>query len=229
MAEWIGQLGSIYDYEGVPYVEVHSDGDVRCDLCGTGWMPRRQRIAHFRGARHHRRYKHVEELERKAQEEEAIVEAEKRAVQQAISERLDATQSLQARAEKLGHPSWQNAILAGLFKHVKDEDFGLDQIKSMLKTYEQMERLSLLELAVWKASLCEGAIFRTTEDIHEQAALNPQFDASSYMQARRIAGGCDVIVPAVAHFLYRIEQPSSCCGTSGRIFASAPMGMHFDY
>jgi hypothetical protein len=72
---------------------------------------------------------------------------------------------------------------------------------SVLEKFERKETLSLLELAVWKAQSVDGWIFRNTEEIREQQALDEEFDASAYLKIQRILNGCHVIVPKVASFL----------------------------
>ena len=63
MSQWIGHLGAIYQYRDVPYVEADGIGNVCCKLCGTGWMNRSARVAHFHGQTHAKQYREVRRLE----------------------------------------------------------------------------------------------------------------------------------------------------------------------
>lgn len=73
MSQWMYRLGSIHQYNGVDYTNIAQDGDVCCLLCDTGWMSRRQRIQHFHGSKHAKKYRQVvkmqEEHTRLAQEQ----------------------------------------------------------------------------------------------------------------------------------------------------------------
>jgi hypothetical protein len=187
MAQWMWNLGSLHQFRNVPYVEHGDDGTVICLLCGTGWMYTQQRARHFHGENHRRRFNHVQNL--RLQEEEKLEHGKR--VQFALS--------LEPRIDQLGLKRWRDTVRQSLYRYItKGGDY--DNL-SVLEKFERKETLSLLELAVWKAQSVDGWIFRNTEEIREQQALDEEFDASAYLKIQRILNGCHVIVPKVASFL----------------------------
>jgi hypothetical protein len=176
---WQGQLGGLHQFREVPYVDHSEDGSVRCSLCGTGWMYNFQRIQHFHGSRHAKRYRYLKNIE---MEQKAQLEQEHR-------------ERLETRIKALGLRSWRDAVTAGIQRNE------IKNAEASLEKFEKMERLSLLELAVVKAKAVDGVIFRNTTEIFEQQAVDPEFDASVYLNIQRVVSGCEVIVPAVTRFL----------------------------
>jgi hypothetical protein len=71
----------------------------------------------------------------------------------------------------------------------------------MLTKYELMERLSLLELAVWKTSLASDAFFSTMEELDAYWTLDRRFDPVAYANERRVTSGITVIIQGVLPFL----------------------------
>jgi hypothetical protein len=67
---------------------------------------------------------------------------------------------IESGVDRLQSPNWQLHVQGVLYRYMKlaDDMFSseeaslLTQAKTLLQKYEQMERLSLLELAVWKAA-----------------------------------------------------------------------------
>jgi hypothetical protein len=83
--------------------------------------------------------------------------------------RAENVKGLQSRVSSLGLPRWRWEIESLLLMYVQDEEDAsssvlLNKAKKVLTKYELMERLSLLELAVWKASLVSDAFFSTMEE-----------------------------------------------------------------
>jgi hypothetical protein len=65
-----------------------------------------------------------------------------------------------------------------------------------------MERLSLLELAIWKANCTAyGVIFSTMQEIDDYWTLESSFDPLVYLQQKRITSGVTVIIENVLPFL----------------------------
>jgi hypothetical protein len=136
-----------------------------------------QRIEHFHGNRHARNYYQVKQVH---QEHRAQLEHRER---------------LQRRINALGLRAWRDAVTAGIQRNE------IVHAEALLEKFEKMECLSLLELAVVKAKAVDGVIFRNTTEIHEQRALDPEFNATTYWNTQRVVSGSEVIVPAVVRFL----------------------------
>ena len=75
------------------------------------------------------------------------------------------------------------------------------KVKEALLRYEEMERLSLLELAVTKSSVCDGVYFTNLEQMKEYSVLEEGFDRSKYLKRARITSGAEVIIPLVRRYL----------------------------
>jgi len=62
---------------------------------------------------------------------------------------------LQTRIDQLGLSAWRDAVQACLFRYLtgtEDTELCLSDAITALRKYEHLERISLLELAVWKAT-----------------------------------------------------------------------------
>jgi hypothetical protein len=70
-----------------------------------------------------------------------------------------------------------------------------------LETCEQMERLSLLELAIWKANCTSYGVFSTMQEIDDYWALEGGFDPRVYLHQKRITSGVTVIIENILPFL----------------------------
>ncbi|KAL3893165.1 MAG: hypothetical protein SGARI_008342 [Bacillariaceae sp.] len=154
-------------------------------------MSRNARISHFHGSKHQKKYNHVKRLDENEENRQRKFEETERCILE--------SQKLAPRIAQLGLNRWRDEVKAGLYQYVTGGAMG-DTVQH-LERFEKMERLSLLELAVWKYSTVDGVLFRTTDEIREQQALDKTFNASAYMQEQRVASGCQVIVPCVAKFL----------------------------
>lgn len=197
MQQWIGRLGSLHQYKGVPYVDVFDDGDVQCNLCGTGYMSNAARVSHFHGDRHLRNYRAVQNLERERDQMQRKKDL--------LAYRCSIAANYDYRVKQLGYRQWQDAVFSSMYRFIQH---GTDilprptEALSILERYERMEVLSLLELAIVKAKICDGVFFQTLEDLRDQHVLSDgTFDSSSFIHAQRIQSGCQVIIPNVASFL----------------------------
>ena len=189
MAEWMHKLGSVNQYRDVPYVECRRTGEVFCHLCKTGGMQKHARIAHFNGKVHRMKYNQVKAM--KEQEEKRLERGK----------RVEYARSLEPRINKLGLKRWMNEVRLHLYEYIGIGGLGYVKADIALNNLEQKERLSLLELALWKARSVDGLIFRSTDEIREQQALDANFNASSYLETQRVLSGCHIIVPKVVEFL----------------------------
>jgi hypothetical protein len=187
-SEWIGQLGTLHQREGVAYVGVHADGDVRCLLCNTGWMESRKGIAsHFHGAPHARKYNAVR------------LEEEQRAMQ-TFKSNTERTKSLEGRVNSLGLEKWRWHCKALMYEHAVHSQSEL-RVMNVLAKYERMERISLLELAIWKSRICDGLVFFNVDEMRQYPALDEDFDPTDYAHNIRITSGSAIIIPRVMEFL----------------------------
>jgi hypothetical protein len=96
--------------------------------------------------------------------------------------------------------------------HIDDQaDATSPALIKILEKYEMMERLSLLEVVVWKASCISyharhtnsSTSFVTMQDIEDYWALDENFNPLEYRRQRRIesASGITVIIQNVMPFL----------------------------
>ena len=142
---------------------------------------------HFQGRTHTRKYRRVQALEEEAEEASVI-------------ERRKYSASLAASLGQLGLPRWRNEIKACLYDYIQtggDESVLIRTVKRFLL----LERLSLLELALWKASICDGVLFSSMQEMREYEVLDSAFDPNAYATEKRVTSGCEVIIPLVLSFL----------------------------
>jgi len=116
------------------------------------------------------------------------------------------------RMKQLGLESWRNTIKASILDYLRAFEESvepeskvmfkpLSTVEKCLVRYEQMERLSLLELALWKAKICDGTYFQNMEQVREYHILEDNFDAKEYVKIARVQCGSEVIVPIVLSYL----------------------------
>jgi hypothetical protein len=108
--------------------------------------------------------------------------------------------------KQLGLLRWRMHIKELLYDYATDfencED--IDTICCELKKYEKMERLSLLELAVWKTSCLSfdgSKDFRSMQDILDLWTLDETFDPVEYKRQCRYSGKLAVILRGVMTFI----------------------------
>ena len=91
---------------------------------------------------------------------------------------------LQPRIDSLGLARWRREVDSHLLEYVKSDHDSDDYeayrafavASKLLSKYEQLERISLLELAVWKASLQSDPFFETMDDLDAYWTLDRDFD-----------------------------------------------------
>lgn len=198
MAEqWIGKLGALHQYRDVPYI-LTQDGSyaqTSCALCGTGWMSTAARKAHMQGSFHKLQYERVRALEAEEAERKRKEAEEKR-----VGSRYLEMKTLEPRVSQLGLESWRSATKRAMFDYA-GAWYSRDSVDALLGRYEQKERLSLLELAVWKCRIADGIYFPNIDMVREYPALDEGFDAKEYIRNARICSGSEIIVPGVIRFL----------------------------
>ena len=146
---------------------------------------------HFQGRTHTRKYRRVQALEEETTAAAAAAETEKRRKYTAL---------LAATLGQTGLPRWRNEIKACLYDYIQtggDESVLIRTVKRFLL----LERLSLLELALWKASICDGVLFSSMQEMREYEVLDSAFDPNAYATEKRVTSGCEVIIPLVLSFL----------------------------
>lgn len=110
------------------------------------------------------------------------------------------------RMEKLGLEKWRRDI-GQLINSITQTDSKLRQVNEVLEKllkYENMERVSLLELAVWKENCLKGCgtnKCKSMKDIENLSSKDARFDQAEYKQKRRIVSGVDAIIHGVISFL----------------------------
>ena len=106
----------------------------------------------------------------------------------AIKELAQERSVFEARIKTLGHELRRLCVEAAMSTvsinaSVEDRRAHYSCFVRTLETCEQMERLSLLELAIWKAScIANGVIFSTMQEIDDYWALESSFDPRVYLQ-----------------------------------------------
>ena len=152
-----------------------------CMICRTGSMHNKTLQGHFNGHGH------------------------KAAVRQ---EPLIITNILQRQIDSLGLPRWRRDIKVDLFDYVfasGNDTTGVPaSITQQLDKYTKMEKTSLLELAVWRASCLwfDGSRnFDTMQNILDTWAMDESFDPTAYKNERRFTSNVAVIVRGVIQYL----------------------------
>ena len=109
---------------------------------------------------------------------------------------------LEVRVNRLGLAKWQQHVKQLMYEYIAHLSWrGIDKVLVVLKKYELMEQLSLLEMAIWKSSICDGLIFSSIEDMRQYVILEENFDVKTYTENLRIVSGCAIIIPLVLEFL----------------------------
>ena len=184
--QWMHRLGGPTQRRNVPYV----NGTKRwctCLLCGTGEMRGAVTIrSHFEGSSHAANYERVKALETA---ERLAAEAEKRRNYSAV---------LTASLGQIRLTRWRNEIKAFLYDYIQTGNAGHLTRASRLYL---MEKFSLLELALWKANICDGIVFSSMQEMREYEVLDSAFDPNAYATEKRMTSGCEVIIPLVLSFM----------------------------
>jgi hypothetical protein len=150
-----------------------------CLLCNAGPMHRKQVYHHSIAFKHSKRCKEL---------------AQERSI-------------LKSRIKMLGYDLWRQQAVdvmspVSIHSSVEDRRAHYFRFVRTLESYEQMERLSLLELVIWKANCTSyGVVFSTVKEINDYWALESGFDPLLYLQHKRITSGVTVIIENILPFL----------------------------
>ena len=165
-----------------------------CLICNTGSMHEKVLSSHCNGCGHKFSLRH-ERLKDRARRVDGGTQFTK-------------GKYMHSRINSLGLLSWRQDIKEKLYDYIFDEgEFVFDipfSIERQLEKYQMLEKTSLLELAVWKASCLsfDGSMnFHTMQDILDQWAMDESFDPAAYKQERRFNGSMAVIMRCVLPFL----------------------------
>ena len=137
-------LPGLHEYKDVDYVDISNNGFVMCDLCGTGWMWKKEIGQHFHGSRHKKRYNQLKNLKRDIVEKEMMIN---------YGENVKSMQQYDVRVSQLGLAKWRWHLndlryqITSAISILKREEIE-KTLKNTLLKYETMERVSLLELAI---------------------------------------------------------------------------------
>jgi hypothetical protein len=118
------------------------------------------------------------------------------------------TEALECRLTELKHTKWQFHVKALLFDYLSSTgDYNiLQKVETSLSMYEHMERLSLLELAVWKAACLSQVEIdsKTSMKTFHDAILcvaKHQHNWKKYRTETRKSNAIEIIVKHVLPFL----------------------------
>jgi hypothetical protein len=112
--------------------------------------------------------------------------------------------------ERLGLERWKIDLEELITSMTEDDsERQVQQIYKRLSKYEKMERISLLELAIWKTSCLNAGStkfdsMRAMEDY--LLARDEAFDPSEYKREYQIKSGADAIIQGVLPFLEECES-----------------------
>lgn len=178
-------LPQLHQYRGAPYFE-NVEGSFVCNLCRTGHMLSLIVVrSHMHGQRHAKRYK-------------TFLQREK---ENRVVKNWRASLPLRPRIQGLGLERWRSHVSQLLFAYLgpgSETDFV--NAKMFLVKYELMEKLSLLDLAIWKQNIL-GNTFVTVQEARDYWVLEDGFDTQEFFFQRRMTSGVAVILPIVESFL----------------------------
>jgi hypothetical protein len=182
-------LGTQNQYRDVPYVESH-DGYYVCQLCQTGPIYKKHAGSHFNGSRHAAAYRNIQSLE-----------AEDAEMQDRASRVTSMMALASQKVKQLGLESWQSDVKAEMFDYVAKSP--RKEVFELLEKYTKMEKLSLLELALWKSRiLCNDiTTFSTVQEMREYVVLESDFDVEAFAHEMRMTSGSKIVIPLVSAFL----------------------------
>lgn len=193
-------LMGVHTFRDVEYVDIHEDGDVKYNLCGTGWMTKAFRGSHFHGRRHRKRYNALIQIQALEIQKRELVERKDNFYEK-YNDRFTALSKFDSRVSLLGLEKWQWKMNDLRYKHIfTDKPLSFDNNEEQLVKYENMERTSLLELAIWKKKLL-GDTFFTIDVIHEYRNVDDSSNFKHYAYQVCIRCGMEVIIPCVISFL----------------------------
>jgi hypothetical protein len=155
-------------------------GGFICTLCNTGCMSSAEVVrSHLGGTRHNNNIRRM-----------------------ATMTRVEFAQKYDLFIDGIVHPQWRNQMKSDLYDYILSKK--PENISNQLKKYQKLERVTLLELAVWKANclyLDGSGNFQTMQDIIDQWTMDETFDPATYKAERRFTATFAVIIRSVVQFL----------------------------
>ena len=155
-----------------------ADGIFVCAPCQTGLMDVHNLSTHLRGSRHKGRH-------------------EKDMFLKDLSNQL--------LSSSFVHKPWKSRVNALLGKCImNDHKSSYVRAENKINKLLQLERTSLLELAVWRASCLDfdgSGPFETMQDIHDNWIGGKGHEPAAYKSERRFSGSVAVIMQGVLQFL----------------------------
>ena len=205
---WVGKLGAPNQWRNVPYVEDKGNGLVMCKLCATKWMHKRSCGPHFNGEQHAENFKRVrlyeEEMNRKEREE---INRKERLVK--LADDVQSLRSMEPAVSSLGSRVWTDAVKARMLDwiltaHQDDSVSRGEKFQSLhilLQQFLKKEVCTLLELALWKATIADKVVFDSVREAREYVTFDEAFDSREFFRNARITSGAETIIPLVVSFL----------------------------
>jgi len=140
---------------------------------------------HFNGSKHRKKHAALQKLDQQHDE---------------ILNRYETLKDAQASVELIRYPPWKLAAMAMLYGVMVGTKSGV-RAYMLVRKYHRMEILSLLELALWNAKICDGLTFHSMQEMREYSILEADFEAQTFAKEMRISCGSQVVVPLVSAFL----------------------------
>ncbi len=182
----------VHDYERVPYIKIWTPGAPAEETRGICYLCNEHFISYGRSSSHSRTVSKMEKHVRTEAHEsryEQLVSAQPICVEEATTSRVNKSQCLRLRANQLGLPRWRLHILDLIQQYVEiplmarysgispvyEKMFRWRAITAKLVKYEQMERLSLVELAFVKTkimSLTTASSAESNDDLRKAAFVS---------------------------------------------------------
>ena len=169
------------------YFKIFPDGKCVCTLCNSGGMDRHNYEQHIKGWKHKKNQSKIYD----------ILDRMRRG-----NRFEDLDPFLCESIERIQHDKWKLIMKGHLFDYIKSgDDTTLVKLREQLSKYEQMEKLSLFELAIWKAKIISSGEFHSVREMKEYVVLEKYFDPKAYANDMRMTCGSQVIIPNVIKFL----------------------------
>lgn len=175
-------------FSSVAWVACHADGDVMCNLCGTGWMNHHNRRNHFNGRRH------AKNMDTLRNHHDTFRNCH------GTAEHLRTCDTYELQISKFPSIKWRESLRAMLHKVVMKRET-LHTLKTSITRYENKEALTLVDLWCLKCKACSGPEFYSMNEIREYIVLDANFEATAFLRLKWIICGSQFITSLVKAFL----------------------------
>ena len=145
-------IGTSTQTEGVSHVVAAEYGQIQCLMCNTGPIRPRNAQYHFQSERHQKRHALVNSVQRKDRTRSELLAHN---LQGALVEHID-------------HGPWRSVVKCSMYEFLMRFQ-SIDQCHQVFAKVLRMESMSLLELALWKAKICDDLTFSS---MHEMRVSN---------------------------------------------------------